>query len=211
MSTSHRAKKPVRGAPRRASRPGRTCGRAAPEPALLRSRADAARHRRRAPHRRDPARPQAPRHPLQPHVWLSEEWFSPDGVPGIAVPFYMAHPRLMRLERRLMHEVEGGNANWLTRILRHEIGHALDNAFRLRRRKEWRKRVRQGVAPLSGHLPAAAGEPRLRAAPRPLVRAEPSDRRLRRNLRGVAAAARRAGAASTRAGRRCASSSTSTR
>jgi Putative zinc-binding metallo-peptidase len=75
---------------------------------------------------------------FRPHVWLSEEWFSPDGVPGIAVPFYMAHPRLMQLERRLMGEVEGGNSNWLTRILRHEIGHALDNAYRLRRRKDWR-------------------------------------------------------------------------
>lgn len=76
---------------------------------------------------------------FNPHLWLSEEWFSPDGVPGIAVPFYMAHPRLMRLERQIMDEVEGGNANWLTRILRHEAGHALDNAFRLRRRKGWRK------------------------------------------------------------------------
>ena len=76
---------------------------------------------------------------FQPHVWLSEEWFSPDGVPGLAVPFYMVHPRLMRLERRLMHEAEGGNSTWLTRILRHEIGHALDNAFRLRRRKAWRR------------------------------------------------------------------------
>src|SRR6185503_19240683 len=75
---------------------------------------------------------------FRPHVWLSEEWFSPDGVPGIAVPFYMAHPRLQRLERRFMGEVEGGNANWLTRILRHEIAHALDNAYRLRRRKGWR-------------------------------------------------------------------------
>lgn len=76
---------------------------------------------------------------FRPHVWLSTEWFSPDGVPGIAVPFYMAHPRLMRLERRFMHEVEGGNANWLTRILRHELAHALDNAYRLRRRKGWRR------------------------------------------------------------------------
>jgi hypothetical protein len=76
---------------------------------------------------------------FRPHVWLSEEWFSPDGVPGIAVPFYMAHPRLQRLERRFMGEVEGGNANWLTRILRHEIAHALDNAYRIRRRKEWRR------------------------------------------------------------------------
>jgi hypothetical protein len=76
---------------------------------------------------------------FRPHVWLSEEWFSPDGVPGIAVPFYMAHPRLQRLERRFMGEVEGGNANWLTRILRHEVAHALDNAYRLRRRKGWRR------------------------------------------------------------------------
>ncbi len=76
---------------------------------------------------------------LRPHVWLAEEWFSPDGVPGIAVPFYLAHPRLERLERRIMREVEGGNARWFMRILRHEAGHAVDNAFRLRRRKKWRE------------------------------------------------------------------------
>src|ERR1043165_4066232 len=45
---------------------------------------------------------------FRPHVWLSEEWFSPDGVPGIAVPFYMAHPRLVKLQRRQMLEVAGG-------------------------------------------------------------------------------------------------------
>jgi hypothetical protein len=76
---------------------------------------------------------------FRPHLWLSTEWFSPDGVPGIAVPFYMAHPRLMRLERKHMDQVEGGNANWLLRILRHELAHALDNAYRLRRRKGWRR------------------------------------------------------------------------
>src|SRR5690348_2429451 len=75
---------------------------------------------------------------FRPHVWLSEEWFSPDGVPGIAVPFYLAHPRLERLERRIMREAEGGNARGMMRILRHEAGHALDNAYRLRRRKVWR-------------------------------------------------------------------------
>lgn len=75
----------------------------------------------------------------RPHCWIAEEWFSPDGVPGIAVPFYLLHPRLMRLERRMMHEVEGGNANWLMRILRHEAGHAIDTAYRLRRRRTWRQ------------------------------------------------------------------------
>ena len=44
---------------------------------------------------------------FRPHVWLSTEWFSPDGIPGIAIPFYLAHPRLMRLERREMLQVEG--------------------------------------------------------------------------------------------------------
>ncbi len=76
---------------------------------------------------------------FRPHVWLSVEWFCPDGVPGFAIPFYLAHPRLAALERRQMHEVEGGNARWLLRILRHETGHAIDNAYRLRRRKRWRQ------------------------------------------------------------------------
>ncbi len=74
-----------------------------------------------------------------PHVWLAEEWFSPDGVPGFAVPFYLAHPRLVRLERAMTGQVEGGNINWLMRILRHEAGHAIDNAYRLRRQRRWRE------------------------------------------------------------------------
>jgi hypothetical protein len=75
---------------------------------------------------------------FRPHCWLAQEWFSPDGIPGIAIPFYLAHERLIRLERRFMREVEGGNRNWLMRILRHEAGHAIDSAYRLRRLKTWR-------------------------------------------------------------------------
>jgi hypothetical protein len=76
---------------------------------------------------------------FRPHCWLSQEWFSPDGIPGIAIPFYLAHRRLMSIERRFMREVEGGNRNWLMRILRHEAGHAIDSAYRLRRRRQWRE------------------------------------------------------------------------
>ncbi|RYG87770.1 hypothetical protein EON77_01640 [bacterium] len=76
---------------------------------------------------------------FRPHMWLAEEWFSPDGVPGIAVPFYLAHPRLERLERTMMREVEGGNVTWLMRILRHEAGHAIDTAYRLRLRRRFRE------------------------------------------------------------------------
>jgi hypothetical protein len=71
---------------------------------------------------------------FRPHFWLSAEWFSPDGVPGVAIPFYLAHPRLMRLENAQMLEVEGGTPTWCMQILRHEAGHAFDNAYALRRR-----------------------------------------------------------------------------
>jgi len=76
---------------------------------------------------------------FKPHVWLSEEWFSQDGVPGIAIPFYLAHPRLMQLERKQMLEVEGGTDQECMRILRHEAGHALDTAFRIHYKRRYRE------------------------------------------------------------------------
>jgi hypothetical protein len=72
---------------------------------------------------------------FRPHFWLSDEWFTPDGVGGVAIPFYLAHPRLARLEQSQMLEVEGGTHDWCMQILRHEAGHAIDNAFDLRRRR----------------------------------------------------------------------------
>jgi len=72
---------------------------------------------------------------FRPHFWLSAEWFTPDGVPGIAIPFYLAHPRLMRLEKSQMLEIEGGTPDWCMKILRHEAGHAFDNAYCLQRRR----------------------------------------------------------------------------
>jgi Putative zinc-binding metallo-peptidase len=71
---------------------------------------------------------------FRPSFWLSDEWFCPDGVPGIAIPFYLAHPRLARLELNQMLEVEGGARDWCLQILRHETGHAIENAYLLRRR-----------------------------------------------------------------------------
>jgi Putative zinc-binding metallo-peptidase len=70
-----------------------------------------------------------------PHYWISDEWFSPDGVPGFAVPFYLLHPRLTKLELTQMLEVEGGDEATCMKILRHEAGHAIDNAYQLRRRR----------------------------------------------------------------------------
>src|SRR4029079_17320870 len=37
---------------------------------------------------------------FKPHYYLSDEWFTPDGIPGIAIPFYLAHPRLGTLAER---------------------------------------------------------------------------------------------------------------
>jgi hypothetical protein len=31
---------------------------------------------------------------LRPDCYLGDEWFSPEGVPAISIPFYLAHPRL---------------------------------------------------------------------------------------------------------------------
>ncbi|OLC51724.1 MAG: hypothetical protein AUH43_01775 [Acidobacteria bacterium 13_1_40CM_65_14] len=76
---------------------------------------------------------------FRPHYWLADEWFTPDGVPGIAIPFYLAHPRLARLELAQMLEVEGGDPESCLRILRHEAGHAIDNAYSLRRRPKRRR------------------------------------------------------------------------
>src|SRR5689334_740681 len=70
------------------------------------------------------------------HFYLSDEWFTPDGATTIAIPFYLAHPRLAKLEESQMLEVEGGEYEWCMRILRHEAGHAIDNAFKLRLRRQ---------------------------------------------------------------------------
>ncbi len=72
---------------------------------------------------------------FRPFYWISSEWFTPDGVPGCAAPFYLIHPRLAQLERNQVREVEGGTAEWCMKILRHEAGHAVDNAYQLRRRR----------------------------------------------------------------------------
>ena len=77
--------------------------------------------------------------PCPIHFYLADEWFTPDGATAIAIPFYLAHPRLEKLEEAQMFEVEGGEHEWSMRILRHEAGHAIDNAFQLRRRRQRRE------------------------------------------------------------------------
>jgi hypothetical protein len=76
---------------------------------------------------------------LRPDCYLGDEWFSPDGVPAIAIPFYLAHPRLKALELHQMLEVEGGTPEWCQMLLRHEGGHAIDHAYQFSSRPDWRE------------------------------------------------------------------------
>jgi len=75
--------------------------------------------------------------PLRPDCYLGDEWFSPEGSPLIAIPFYLAHPRLKQLELHQMLEVEGGTREWCMQILRHECGHAYDHAYRFSSTEAW--------------------------------------------------------------------------
>ena len=86
---------------------------------------------------------------LRPHAWISSEWFSPESTPGIAIPFYLAHPRLMKLEKKMMLEVEGGTWSECMAILRHEAGHTMQHAYLLHRRR----RYQQLFGPSSKHYP----------------------------------------------------------
>jgi hypothetical protein len=75
---------------------------------------------------------------FKPHTWISDEWFTPDYTPGFAVPFYLFHPRLMKLEKEEMLEAEGANKNDCLQIMRHETGHAISHAYQLYKLKSWR-------------------------------------------------------------------------
>ena len=76
---------------------------------------------------------------FRPHVWFSDEWFTPDGLGGIAIPFFLSHRRLARLQEKFLYEIEGGTPRWFMQLLRHECGHAIDNAYRLRRKRQRQK------------------------------------------------------------------------
>ena len=98
---------------------------------------------------------------LRPHVWLSDEWFAPDTAPGFAIPFYLAHPRLMRLERSQILDVEGGTVTEGMRLLRHEAGPAIQHAWRLNRRRLWAARGGQSSSRYprgGGRNPASGGD-----------------------------------------------------
>lgn len=76
---------------------------------------------------------------LRPKVYLSNEWSCPDGVPVIGIPFYLADPRLARIEDEMMDGVEAQSEQEILSYLRHEAGHAFNYAYKLYETSAWRE------------------------------------------------------------------------
>ena len=68
--------------------------------------------------------------PFHPPCYLADEWLVPDGMPVVGIPFFLAHPRLTHLEKKMMLEAEGDTDTWCMQLLRHETGHAINYAYR---------------------------------------------------------------------------------
>ncbi|HKY99265.1 MAG TPA: hypothetical protein VJL35_15535 [Gemmatimonadaceae bacterium] len=73
---------------------------------------------------------------FHPPVYLSDQWGCPDGIPLIGVPFYLADPRLEKIEDDFAEGIESDQESM--RFLRHEAGHAFNYAYRLYDRPDWR-------------------------------------------------------------------------
>lgn len=91
---------------------------------------------------------------FRPYVWLSNDWATPDGATGFAIPFYLAHPRLVRLEHSQMFEAEGSTHVQCMKLLRHEAAHAIDNAYLLHKRSDWRRTFGAYSSPYRGDYQA---------------------------------------------------------
>jgi hypothetical protein len=76
---------------------------------------------------------------FHPSCYLADEWFCPEKVPIIGVPFCLAHPRLKHIEQKMLYEVEGGTEASCMRLLRHECGHALNYAYEVYKKTRWRE------------------------------------------------------------------------
>jgi len=76
---------------------------------------------------------------FRPPCYLTDEWLCPDKMPIIGIPFFLVHPRLKKIEQKMMLDVEGGTDKQFMQLLRHECGHAFNYAYELYNRTRWRK------------------------------------------------------------------------
>ena len=73
---------------------------------------------------------------FRPLCYLTDEWGCPSGEPVIGIPFYLANPKLARLEKE-MNDLE--DTREIMMYLRHEAGHAFNYAYELYKMPEWRE------------------------------------------------------------------------
>ena len=45
-----------------------------------------------------------------PRCYLADEWLTPENEPVIGIPFYLAHPRLIELQKKMMLEAEAAKS-----------------------------------------------------------------------------------------------------
>lgn len=76
---------------------------------------------------------------FQPYLFIGDEWFSPEGIAAVSIPFFLLHPRLRALTRRTVLECEGEDEADFAKFFRHELGHAFDHAFKLSKRRSWER------------------------------------------------------------------------
>lgn len=72
---------------------------------------------------------------FRPACYLTDEWGCPSGEPIIGIPFYLADPKLARLEKE-MNDLE--DSRQIMMYLRHEAGHAINYAYALHKTAEWK-------------------------------------------------------------------------
>ncbi|HKT25681.1 MAG TPA: putative zinc-binding metallopeptidase [Terriglobales bacterium] len=73
---------------------------------------------------------------FRPLCYLTDEWGCPSGEPVIGIPFYLADPKLARLEKE-MNDLE--DSRQIMMYLRHEAGHAINYAYALYKTPEWKE------------------------------------------------------------------------
>ena len=76
---------------------------------------------------------------FHPKCHVGDEWFVPVGIPAIFVPFFLAHERLRKLERKMMLEVEGETPKWFMKLIRHEAAHAYAYAYQVFKKRRWQR------------------------------------------------------------------------
>lgn len=72
---------------------------------------------------------------FKPTFYLTDSWGCPDEVPAVGVPFYLADRRLSRIEEEQTGEIEDLRTTLM--YLRHEVGHAINYAYRLWEMPGW--------------------------------------------------------------------------